>query len=77
MSEHETEQGTGLARVDAVVESVEALDGRPVDEHVAVFEQAHDALRRALDDAPDQVADQGDEAPDQASDQASDQAPDA
>ena len=46
------EQGTGLASVDAVVRSVEGLDDRPVDEHVAVFEQAHEQLRRALDHAP-------------------------
>ncbi len=32
-----------------VVASVEALEGQPVEEHVAVFEQAHERLRRALD----------------------------
>ena len=40
---------TGVAAVDAVLASVHALDDRPVAEHVAVFEQAHDQLRRALD----------------------------
>jgi hypothetical protein len=40
---------TGVAAVDAVLASVQALDDRPVAEHVAVFEQAHDQLRRALD----------------------------
>lgn len=44
--------GTGLPSVDRVVEDVEALEDRPVDEHVAVFEDAHDRLRQALDDAP-------------------------
>jgi hypothetical protein len=40
---------TGVAVVDDVLASVQALDGRPVEEHVAVFEQAHERLRRALD----------------------------
>ncbi len=40
---------SGVAAVDAVLASVQALDDRPVAEHVAVFEQAHDQLRRALD----------------------------
>ena len=45
---------TGLASVDTVVESVEALDDRPVEEHVAVLDEAHERLRRALDDPPDE-----------------------
>lgn len=40
---------TGVADVDEVLVAVRALDSRPVEEHVAVFEQAHDRLRRALD----------------------------
>ena len=40
---------TGVASVDDVLASVQALDGRPVEEHVTVFEQAHERLRRALD----------------------------
>ncbi|MEZ5191392.1 MAG: hypothetical protein R2734_01815 [Nocardioides sp.] len=40
---------TGDPRVDQVLASVEPLDGLPVDEHVAVFERAHDGLRDALD----------------------------
>jgi hypothetical protein len=40
---------TGMTAVDDVLAAVEALDGRPVEEHVAVFEQAHERLRRALD----------------------------
>lgn len=54
MSEGATEESTGLASVDSVVEAVEGLEGRPVDEHVEVFEQAHEQLRRALDDAPEE-----------------------
>ena len=40
--------GTGNADVDAVVGSLTALDGLPVAEHVAVFEQAHESLRRTI-----------------------------
>ena len=40
--------GTGNTDVDAVVESLAALDDLPVSEHVAVFEQAHESLRRTL-----------------------------
>lgn len=40
---------TGDARVDAVLESLEGLDERPLAEHTAVFEQAHERLREALD----------------------------
>jgi len=40
---------TGLERVDAVIRDIESLDGRPVEEHVAAFERAHEELRRALD----------------------------
>jgi hypothetical protein len=54
MSEGTTEESTGLASVDAVVRDVEALEERPVDEHVAVFEQAHEELRRSLDASPDE-----------------------
>ncbi|WP_134742353.1 hypothetical protein [Nocardioides sp. 503] len=45
---------TGEERVDSVVAAIEQLRDRPVDEHVAAFEQAHDELRRALDDVPPQ-----------------------
>jgi hypothetical protein len=44
---------TGHPAVDEVLRSLEGLDGRPVDEHVAAYEQAHDQLRRALSDAGD------------------------
>lgn len=50
MSEGATEESTGLASVDSVVEAVGRLEDQPVDEHVEVFEQAHEQLRRALDD---------------------------
>ncbi|MGZ4447573.1 MAG: hypothetical protein ACXVWZ_03415 [Nocardioides sp.] len=43
---------TGVPGVDQVIEAVEALEERPIDEHVGVFETAHDQLRRALDAQP-------------------------
>ncbi|MQW75353.1 hypothetical protein GHK92_05650 [Nocardioides sp. dk4132] len=45
---------TGVASVDEVLASVEALAGRPLEEHVAVFEHAHERLRSALDVQPPQ-----------------------
>jgi hypothetical protein len=51
-----TAAATGHPAVDEVLRSLEGLDGRPVDEHVAAFEQAHDQLRRALSDAGDDSA---------------------
>lgn len=42
---------TGNATVDDVLSSLEGLVDRPVEEHVAVFERAHDRLRAALSDA--------------------------
>lgn len=47
---------TGVASVDAVLVEVAGLDGRPVDEHVAVFERAHEQLRQALDARPSDPA---------------------
>ena len=44
---------TGVEEVDDVLESVEGLEGTPVDEHVAVFENAHERLRGALDARPE------------------------
>ena len=57
MSEHlpdggpdpERQDETGVAEVDEVIRSVRDLDQRPVEEHVGVFESAHERLRRALD----------------------------
>jgi polyhydroxyalkanoate synthesis regulator phasin len=42
---------TGHAAVDEVLRSLQSLDDKPVDEHVAVFEQAHEQLRRTLSGA--------------------------
>lgn len=47
---------TGDERVDSVIAAIDGLEGRPVEEHVAAFERAHDELRRALDSPP---SDQG------------------
>ena len=44
-------ESTGDETVDAVVASLAGLDEQPVAGHVAVFEQAHESLRRALADA--------------------------
>lgn len=40
---------TGDAGVDAVLDSVADLDDTDVADHPAVFESAHEQLRRALD----------------------------
>ncbi len=40
---------TGLASVDVVIRSLDQLDDRPLADHVAHFEEAHAALRAALD----------------------------
>jgi hypothetical protein len=42
---------TGHDDVDRVMASLGGLDERPVSEHVAVFEAAHDTLRNALAEA--------------------------
>lgn len=47
------EVSTGVSEVDAVLASLDGLDGRPVAEHVEVFEKAHERLRRALDTPAD------------------------
>lgn len=44
---------TGHPAVDEVLRSLNTLDALPVDEHVAVFEQAHEELRRTLSGAGD------------------------
>lgn len=43
---------TGVAAVDRVLVDVAAVAGTPVAGHVAVFERAHEQLRRALDALP-------------------------
>lgn len=40
---------TDVARVDAVLETLDRLDELPLEEHVGVFEAAHTELRRSLD----------------------------
>ena len=47
---------TGNPRVDAVLDSLEQLAEESPDEHVPVFERAHEELRRALDALPDHGA---------------------
>ena len=47
--------GTGHPAVDAVLASLEGLEDLPVHDHVAVFDSAHDSLRRALDQAGDEA----------------------
>ena len=49
---------TGHPAVDEVLRSLGRLDGRPVDEHVAAFEDAHETLRRTLSGADDEPADE-------------------
>jgi hypothetical protein len=44
---------TGVPAVDDVLESLDDLDDQPVEEHVAVFERAHETLRGALEAKPD------------------------
>ena len=44
---------TGNEAVDRVLETLESLDEAPVDDHVAVFERAHEQLRAALDSPRD------------------------
>lgn len=42
--------------VDAVLASLEALQDQPVEEHVAVFEAAHDRLRAVLSEGAEAPA---------------------
>jgi hypothetical protein len=46
-------EATGHPAVDEVLRSLDVLEGRPADEHVAVFEDAHEKLRRTLSGAGD------------------------
>jgi hypothetical protein len=41
---------TGVQAVDDVVARIDGLDDRPLQDHAEEFEQAHQRLRRALDD---------------------------
>ena len=51
---HAASERTGLPAVDAVLDQVEAVGDLPVADQVAIFESAHDELRRALDAGPAQ-----------------------
>lgn len=48
---------TGVESVDQVLADVAAVADAPVSDHVAVFERAHDQLRRALDAQPEPSTD--------------------
>jgi hypothetical protein len=48
---------TGVASVDEVIAGLDGLSGRPLDEHVAMFEEAHAKLRQVLSDLDDSPAD--------------------
>lgn len=47
---------TGHPEVDAVLASLDALQGKPVEEHAAVFEVAHDRLRAVLSEGAEAPA---------------------
>ncbi|GAA4693153.1 hypothetical protein [Nocardioides nanhaiensis] len=44
-------EATGVASVDDVLADLAQVQERPLEEHPAAFEAAHDRLRQALDDA--------------------------
>lgn len=43
---------TGVPAVDRVLSTVESVGEHPLGERVAIFDRAHDELRRALDAHP-------------------------
>jgi hypothetical protein len=43
---------TGVPAIDEVLDDVDRLDDRPLDEHLTAFERAHESLRSALDAEP-------------------------
>lgn len=51
----EAEELTGHPVVDEVLETMRGLQDRPVEEHVAIFEAAHEKLRATLTDAGDRT----------------------
>ena len=55
-----TGQSTGHPAVDEVLRSMDRLEDRPLEEHVAVFEEAHERLRRTLA-GPDPATTEGPE----------------
>jgi|SRR5512133_1649571 hypothetical protein len=50
---------TGVPAVDEVLAEVDGLDDRPLDEHLATFERAHETLRSALDADPGPALEDG------------------
>ncbi|MDZ5620081.1 hypothetical protein [Nocardioides bizhenqiangii] len=44
---------TGIDSIDTVLDLVAGLDARPLEEHAAAFETAHQQLRQALDESPE------------------------
>ncbi len=52
---------TGVESVDQVLAEVAAVADTPVSDHVAVFERAHDQLRRALDTRTPEPATDGEQ----------------
>ncbi|MCW2758490.1 MAG: hypothetical protein JWO46_2236 [Nocardioidaceae bacterium] len=56
--EREPWEPTGHASVDRALASLDVLDETSVHDHVAVFEEAHRTLRRALDEAGDEAGDE-------------------
>lgn len=48
---------TGVSSVDRVLDELDGLDERPLEEHVGAFERAHEQLRSALDASPDPTPD--------------------
>ena len=44
---------TGVSAVDEVIADVDRLHEAPLEEHLEVFERAHESLRAALDAQPD------------------------
>jgi hypothetical protein len=53
----ERDSRTGVPAVDDVLAEVDGLDDRPLEEHLATFERAHERLRAALDADPGDGAD--------------------
>lgn len=48
---------TGVESVDRVLDELDGLDERPLEEHVGAFERTHEQLRSALDASPDPTPD--------------------
>lgn len=53
----ESQAGTPESQVDEAIAGLDGLPGRPLTEHVAVFEEAHAKLRQVLSDLDDGPAD--------------------